>query len=111
MFETVDALHALNGLTDCGWRGLLHEFTAKSFAHLVMLPAIIIMLGLGFDEAVLGLATSFLKSADLIVELVHLGLSVVHEKIILVDLLLKRQKNALLNGGAVETVNVVARDC
>jgi hypothetical protein len=69
------------------------------------------MLGLGFDEAVLSLATSFLKSADLIVELVHLGLSFTHEMIILVDLLLKRKKNALLNGGTVETVDVIARDC
>jgi hypothetical protein len=37
MFETVDALHALNGLTDDGWRGLLHELPAESFAYLIML--------------------------------------------------------------------------
>jgi len=90
MIETVNALHALNGLTDCGWWGLLHEFPAESFADICMLTLILVMLGLGFDEAVFGLATSFLKSADFIVELVHLSLGFVHEMIILVNLLLKR---------------------
>jgi hypothetical protein len=73
-----------------------------------VLALILVVLGLGLDEAILSLATSFLESAQLLVELVHLSLGLVHEMVILVDLLFQGLKNALLNAGALDAADVVA---
>lgn len=78
-----------------------------------MLALVLVVLGLGLDEAVLSLATSVLESAQLLIELVHLSLGLVHEMVVLVDLLLKGLENALLDAGALDATDVVAAagDC
>ena len=71
-----------------------------------MLSLVLVVLGLGFHEAVLGLASSLLENSEFFIELGHLRLSLVHEVVVLLDLLLQRLENNLLDAGAVEAINV-----
>lgn len=118
LVEAVEAVHTLHlrGLANCGggchgcWGSFLDEFPSQSAPDVLVLALVLVVLGLGFDEAIFGGATSFLEGAELLVELGHLGLGFVHEVIVLVDLLLEGLEDALLDAGALETTDVVAGD-
>jgi hypothetical protein len=118
LVEAVEAVHALHwrGLANCGggchggWGRFLDEFPSQSATDVLVLTLVLVVLCLGFDEAIFGRATSFLEGTELLVELSHFGLSFVHEVIVLVDLLLEGLKDALLDAGALETTDVVSGD-
>lgn len=62
---------------------LSYELPTEGLADVKMLSLVLVVLGLGLDEAVLGLASSLLKHSEFFVELGHLRLSLVHQVIIL----------------------------